>query len=279
MNPLIEAINAKQIPPGRLGIWWIGQAGFAIKSQKLIIYIDPYLSAYAERITQGRENEHIRMNPAPMHPKDVTHADIVLCTHDHADHIDPDGIPAIAQSAPQSHFVAPECARSTLRGFGIKENRIHTLKGDDSLTLKGIRVHAVPAKHEQFDYDQKKGYPYLSYIIAIDGLNLFHSGDTIPYDGQAGKVKKHRIDLAFVPINGRDDFRHRLQFEGNFDCAEAAAFAREINAGLTIPMHYDMFTLNTADVNEFRKTADRWKLNYRIMNHGGMFLFSREAKK
>ena len=277
MNPLIKEINGQLIRPGCLAIWGIGQEGFVIKSQRLIIYIDPYLSTYAERITKGQVNEHIRMNPAPMQPKDVIHADIVLCTHNHADHIDPDGIPLIVQSSPMAHFVVPENARETMRGFGLNENRIHCLKGDDSLTLKGITVHAIPAKHEEFDYDQEKGYPYLSYIIVIDGMNLFHAGDTIPYDGQVEKVKKHRIDLAFVPINGRDDFRHHLQFEGNFNCEEAVEFACGINAGLTVPMHYDMFMLNTADVSEFREIAERQKLNYRIINHGNILLFIQEV--
>ena len=111
--------------------------------------------------------------------------------------------------------------------------------------------------HERFDRDPEKGFPYLSYILKLEGLSLFHAGDTIPYDGQVEQVAAHRIDLAFVPINGRDDFRHSLAFEGNFTCDEAVAFAAAVRAGLTIPMHYDKFTLNTGDVNEFQPAGPR----------------------
>ena len=278
MNTLINEINQTQVKPGTLQIWWIGQEGFVFKSPCRIIYIDPYLSTYAEKITKGKPNEHVRIKLPPMNPEDVNHADIVLCTHDHADHIDPETIPVIAAQSPRAHFIVPECARDTMLGFGIDDGRIHTIRGDDDLHLKGIHVHAIPAKHEEFDKHTQKGYPYLSYIINIDGIAIFHAGDTIPYEGQVERVKKHRIDIAFLPINGRDEFRHSLEFEGNFTCEEAVLFAIDINAGLTIPMHYDMFTLNTADINEFRRIADKHNLSYLIMDYAGSTHFSKETK-
>ena len=278
MNALISEINETQVEPGSLKIWWIGQEGFVFKSRGQIIYIDPYLSSYAETITRGKANEHVRIKPAPMKPEDVDHADIVLCTHDHADHIDPEGIPIIAAQSPSAHFVVPECARETMRGFGIEDERIHTMKGDDELSLKEIQIHAVPAKHEEFDKHPQKGYPYLSYVIKIDGISVFHAGDTIPYTGQVECFKQHKIDLAFLPINGRDELRHELDLEGNFTCEEAIRFALDINTGLTIPMHYDMFAINTADINEFRRMADKQNLRYQIMDHGGSIHFSKEIQ-
>ncbi|MDT8301320.1 MAG: MBL fold metallo-hydrolase, partial [Sedimentisphaerales bacterium] len=261
-----------------LKIWWIGQEGFVFKSVGQIIYIDPYLSSYAEKITKGKPNEHIRIKPAPMKPEDVNHANIMLCTHDHADHIDPEGIPIIAAASTGAQFVVPECARETMRGFGIEDERIHTMKGDDELRLKEINIYAVPAKHEEFDKHPHKGYPYLSYVINIEGITVFHAGDTIPYSGQVERLQKHKIDLAFVPINGRDELRHELDLEGNFTCEEAVRFALDIKAGLTIPMHYDMFVINTADINEFLRTADKHNLRYQIMDHGGSIHFSKEIQ-
>ena len=278
MNPLIKQINEQKVPPKQLHLWWIGQEGFVIKSQNLILYIDPYLSTYAERITKGHPSEHVRMCPPPMAPDEVANADIVLCTHDHADHIDPDGIPLIARSSPQAHFVVPAAARQTMLNFGIDANRIHTLKGADHLILRDIKVYGISAKHERFDYDPQQGCPYLSYIIQIEGQTLLHAGDTIPYAGQVEKVNKHKIDLALIPINGRDDFRHNLKFEGNFTCDEAVDFAGAIRAGLTIPMHYDMFTINTADVNDFRKIAARKNLRYLVMEQAQSIGFPWEDK-
>jgi len=111
MNALISEINKSQVEPGTLQIWWIGQEGFVFKSHGRIIYIDPYLSTYAEKITKGNADEHVRIKPAPMKPEDVDNADIVLCTHDHADHIS--GGEVFADTA---IFVAHEKAKEDILG-------------------------------------------------------------------------------------------------------------------------------------------------------------------
>jgi L-ascorbate 6-phosphate lactonase len=278
VNQLAHEIVAANVAPGTLRIWWIGQEGFVIKSPRQIIYIDPYLSDYAERITRGQPNAHVLITPPPLQPEDVAHADLVLCTHDHADHIDPDAIPVIARCSPHARFIVPRCALDAMLRLGVPRARISTLSGDDCLTLGDVAVHAVPAMHERFDHHPAHGYPYLSYILKLAGLSLFHAGDTIPYDGQVQKVAAHRIDLAFVPINGRDDFRHRLAFEGNFTCAEAVAFAAAVHAGLTIPMHYDKFTLNTGDVTEFSRLAQQHGVPHRVMHAGESFVLSESHK-
>jgi L-ascorbate 6-phosphate lactonase len=273
MNSLVKEMLQEDILPGRILIWWIGQNGFVLKTHKLTLYIDPYLSRYAERITKGKVNEHVRISQPPMEPDEVINADLVLCTHDHVDHIDPEGIPSIAKASPYAQFLIPRCALKTLLAYGVNPDRIHTLSGDDNLLIGGVEVFAIPAKHEQFDRDGFYGYPYLSYLIRIEGLTIFHAGDTIPYDGQIEKVKPFNVDLAFVPINGRDNFRHQMQFEGNFTIDEAVYFAHEIGAGMTIPMHYNMFTLNTANVNDFMKAARKIGLNHLVMDHGGKVIF------
>ncbi len=268
MRDLIAEIDDATVTPGTFRCWWIGQEGYVFKTSRQIIYIDPYLSTYAEDLTRGQANEHVRIHDAPMAPEAVHHADLVLCTHDHADHIDPDSIPAIAMASPQAQFVVPECARHTLLGFGIAPERIHTLRGDDRLTVEGLTIHAIPAKHEQFDEDPEKGFPFLSYVFDVEGHTVLHAGDTIPYPGQTEKMLSHRAALAFLPINGRDAFRKALDFEGNYTCEEAVGVGLSIKAGLTIPMHYDLFTLNTADVRDFERIASHRGLNHYVMQHG-----------
>ena len=277
-NPLAREIRAARVAPGSLRVWWIGQEGFVIKSSRQIVYIDPYLSDYCERVTRGKPNEHVLITKPPLQPSDVDHADVVLCTHDHADHLDPDGIPVIARSSPRARFVVPRSALDTMLRLGVARDRILTLAGNDSLSVGDLEVHAIPAMHETFDRDPEKGFPFLSYVLTLEGKNLFHAGDTIPYEGQAARVAAQRIDVAFLPINGRDDFRHKLSFRGNFTCAEAVALAKAVKAGLTVPMHYDKFKINTGDVNEFSRLARQSGIPYRVMHVGESFLFPEPAK-
>lgn len=159
--------------------------------------------------------------------------------------------------------------------FGIASDRVHTLRGDDAITVGELTVHAIPAKHEGFDEHPTLGFPYLSYVFNLEGHTVLHAGDTIPYPGQAEKVFEHHVDLAFLPINGRDAFRNALDFEGNFTCEEAVGFGLAIRAGLTIPMHYDMFTLNTADVRDFVRIAEHRGLPHYVMAHEEGITFPR----
>jgi L-ascorbate metabolism protein UlaG (beta-lactamase superfamily) len=276
MNKLIKEIDDTSVNIDSLAIWWIGQNGFIIKSTDLTIYIDPYLSNYAERITLGKSNEHVRMTDSPIPPEEVSNADLVICTHDHADHIDPDGIPLIAKASQHANFIIPECARNTLLNFDISKDRIYTLRGNDELTYMGIKIFAIPAKHEEFDEDELYGFPYLSYVINLGKITILHAGDTIPYDRQVDKFKPHKIDIAFLPINGRDKFRNDLNFEGNFNCKEAVDFAKSVYAKLTIPMHYDMFYINTGDVKEFVKIAQEKGLTYRVLQPSELMRFKKE---
>jgi hypothetical protein len=68
MSSLRDEICETCVEPGRIACWWLGQEGFALKTREATVYIDPYLSDYAERVTRGKANEHIRMTPAPMQP-------------------------------------------------------------------------------------------------------------------------------------------------------------------------------------------------------------------
>lgn len=276
MNALAREIRTTVVLPGTLRLWWIGQAGFVVKSSQRIIYIDPYLSNYCERITRGQPHEHVLITPAPLQPDDVDHADWILCTHDHADHLDPEGIPIIMGCSPHARLVVPRCALETTLKLGVPSARIHTLVGDDSLSIDDFQVHSVPAMHERFDRDPEKGFPYLGYVLTLEGFNLLHTGDSIPFDGQAERIGKYCVDVMFVPINGRDDCRHRLGLEGNFTAAEAVELATAVEARLTIPMHYDKFTINSGDVEEFRRLAHDHGLPYRVLRAGESIIIPSE---
>jgi L-ascorbate metabolism protein UlaG (beta-lactamase superfamily) len=55
---------------------------------------------------------------------------------------------------------------------------------------------------------------------------------------------------------------------GNLDCKEAVELGKAIDAGYVIPCHYNMFTFNTADVNNFKKEAGEMDQPVIILQHG-----------
>ena len=85
-------------------------------------------------------------------------------------------------------------------------------------------------------------------------FTVYHSGDTVLYDGLVEKLRPFKIDLTLLPINGRAPER---RVAGNLWGREAAWLAKEIGAKLVVPCHYDMFEFNTATPDEFVAECER----------------------
>ena len=74
-------------------------------------------------------------------------------------------------------------------------------------------------------------------------------------------LKPFNIDVALLPINGNDPARG---VAGNLDVREAAALAKQSMQNVVIPCHYDMFTFNTADPNDFATEAEKISQPYQF---------------
>lgn len=248
-------------------LWWLGQAGFVVKMKDTVVYLDPYLSDYAEKI---KKTDHRRLTAIPLKPGLINNASLVLCTHDHVDHLDPETIPEIARSSPQAFFMGPIATQQKFMELGVPVNRFIGTRVGVPVKFKNMVIHPLAAKHEEFDYDKKWDYPYQGYIITGQGVSIYHAGDTIPCDGLAGALKTFGLDIALVPINGRDEKRHCLGFKGNFTCEEACLLAKAVKPKVLIPMHYDMFGLNTVDIDEFTGALKRIipEQEYKILRCG-----------
>ena len=240
---LTEQISSELVPANMVAVWWLGQASFVIKGGSAVVYIDPYLRVSDRRLT-----------PPPFAPSAVTNADLVILTHDHSDHVDPETLPGLAAASPRAHFVAPRPIANRVADLVGGSHRVVPAAADEPLRFElngtSVEITPVPAKHEEFDQTDL-GYPYLGYTLRLNGACVHHSGDTIPFEGQIERVKAHGVDLALLPINGRDFYRTRAGTIGNFDYREAAEFAVQIGASVVIPMHYAMFRGNTVPPGHF----------------------------
>jgi L-ascorbate metabolism protein UlaG (beta-lactamase superfamily) len=111
----------------------------------------------------------------------------------------------------------------------------------------------VPAAHETVERDDSGRCKYLGYVVSFGPWTLYHSGDTVLYDGMVELLQPLEIDVALLPINGRAPER---RVSGNLNAREAAWLGREIGASLVIPMHYEMFSFNTAPAQELEYAAE-----------------------
>ena len=131
------------------------------------------------------------------------------------------------------------------------------------LALREIGYQCIPAAHYDLERDPDTGgYSCIGYLINFDGFTLYHSGDTILYPGMVETILDTgwHVDVACLPVNGRDARREKLGITGNLNASEALSLARSINARFLIPMHNDLFLVNQEDPQVVGcRIAKKWK--------------------
>lgn len=231
--------------PGQPGLFWLGQAGFWIETGAHRILIDPYLSDSLARKYAGQVNDHKRMTPPPVTVEALPRPDIVLVTHAHTDHMDPDTLGSLAERFPDLPFVVPAAKLDTARERIGSEHLIPMDAGEYLTPQSGLTITALPAAHEARERDDLGRHVFLGYGVAAEGLRIYHSGDSVPFDGLEEAVADFRPDISLLPVNGRDADRLQAGVPGNFHLAEAIHLAR--HTPYLVPHHFDMFAFNTLD--------------------------------
>jgi len=239
----------------RVDIWWLGQAGFLLRSGAKRIVVDPYLSDSLARKYAGSRYPHRRMTPAPIAPVNLTPIDYVLVTHGHTDHMDPETLAPIAASNPACRFVVPAAEAQKAIDRGAPGDRLIAIDADERVALEpDLALIAVAAAHEEFKRDAAGRHFFLGYALCFrDRLTLYHSGDCVPYAGLDRTLARLNIDLALLPINGRDAVRLANGAPGNFTLREALALCDEAGIANMIGHHFGMFAENTVTVADARK--------------------------
>ena len=220
--------------------WWLGQHSFIVKLGSVRLLIDPFLTEMADR------------NVPPLFaPEDAAGIiDLVLCTHDHLDHIDPAAIPGLAAHT-DARFVAPRAHTERMRSLDVPADRLTLLDDEESGTLHGLTIHAIKGAHETFAPTADGFFPFLGYILEGAGKVVYHAGDTLWWDGLQARLAPWTFDVAMVPINGRDAERYANDIMGNMTYQEAVDLLGGLNVTLSVPTHYDMFDFNGEDPDRF----------------------------
>lgn len=251
---LVREIEQDAPPASGAAVWWTGQSGFLIRSTQGLLGVDLYLSEHLTRKYEATNRPHIRMTRSPLRGGDLSTVDLLLASHKHSDHLDPGTAPDLLAASPSAMLVLPEAIRAHAQGLGLDVARLIGTTAGSEVRGAGFRIRAIPSAHEEFDRDSSGRHPYLGFIIEVGGLRMYHSGDTLAYEGLAEALGSERFDVLFLPINGRDPSRG---VAGNMGAAEAVDLAARVRPRFVVPHHYDMFTFNTAPVRDFEEQARR----------------------
>lgn len=228
----------------------LGQSGCRIEYDDTVIYMDPYLSNSVQELDAP---DLERLIPIPFQPGEVTDADWVLITHEHMDHCDPHTLPKLADASPNSHFMGPPPVLKKLREWGIPGQRCYSSDEVWKALSKTIKVLSVPAAHPVAERDEAGRLLTVGYVLEIEGKRIYLAGDTCVTTELIDTLNSLRpIYTAILPVNEHNYFRGRRGIVGNMSVREAFLLADEIGVKTVIPVHWDMFEINSVDVDEIR---------------------------
>ena len=190
-------------------IKWLGHDGFELSTGDIRMVIDPYQKAACEP------------------------ADLILVTHPHFDHCSVDDIEKIRK--PSTVIITEAESAKKLSGD------VRVVKPGERLTLMGIEIEAVPAYNTDKDFHPKTNH-WLGFILTIDGIRVYHAGDTdlIP------EMKGFSVDIALLPVSGT--------YVMTAD--EAIEAAKKITPKVAIPMHYDAIVGTREDALKFKSALE-----------------------
>lgn len=147
---------------------------------------------------------------------EVTGLDLILVTHQHADHVDLQRLPAVLEASPQARLYAEPQAAAVMEQAGIAAEQ--TIAGE-VLTFGPVQVTPVGERHALIN-EALPRIGNLGVVLRTEGeSSLFHPGDA--YDAEPGQ-----IDILALPLNAPWT-----------PSRDTVAFAKRICPRACIPIH------------------------------------------
>lgn len=211
-------------PLGKTWLFWMGQAGFIIKSAEgKLLGIDLYLSECVEPV-EGHVGYH-RLMPQIVDPAELQ-LDVVIATHFHRDHFDIDAMPQLMANGKTQLFCAYDCQDDVDR-LGIDKDRTTFVRPGEGYEVEGFRLNFI-------DSDHGKGAPEeVGIVVVVDGKRIYETGDTSLHLDWADTISAFGpLDVMIAPINGA---------YGNLNEQENVDLTAALKPKLTVPCHFGMF--------------------------------------
>jgi L-ascorbate metabolism protein UlaG (beta-lactamase superfamily) len=266
-DAFLEDVSRAKNNPEQLHLWWLGQSGFLIQWQGHHLLIDPYLSDSLTKKYAGTNKPHVRMTERVIAPERLNFVEVVTSSHNHTDHLDAETLIPLWKANPALNIVVSQANLPfAAERLQVAWERLTPIHADgEAIRIDPFTFHAIPSAHEALEQDEYGNHRFIGFVVQAGNWTIYHSGDCVPYEGLVDRLGRWEIDLALLPINGRDPARG---VAGNFSAKEAAQLGKQIRAGLVIPCHYEMFEFNTVSPEAFEEAAKRIGQPYRLLKCG-----------
>lgn len=232
-----------------LVLTFAGQAGFIIESSGgYRVGVDLYLSDCCYRYFGFK-----RLMPYLYNPLELN-LDLLVSTHVHYDHFDPDSVPLI-MSCNKTKLLCACDVKNEAERLNLDKDRITYIKVGEVFEEDNMKIKAMPCDHGADTPDA------IGLLIECDGKCIYIAGDTCYREDYFTNDELANVDVMIMPINGAF---------GNLNESEAAKAVRTIKPKLAIPCHFWNFAEHGGNPEKFMKEAQ--DINYILMRPGEQIL-------
>lgn len=219
---------------------WLGHSAFEIKNEKFALLIDPFLTGNPKASTKAED----------------LHADFILITHGHGDHV---GDAFNIAKRCGSTIIAPNELAVYAGQKGLKTHPMHIGGGFD---FPFGRVKLTPALHGSAIVEKDGTIVYTGmpcgFLVEIGGVTIYHAGDTALISEMMFLGDFEEVDLALLPIG--DNF--------TMGPRDAAIAVDMIAPKIVVPMHYGTWPPIDSSPEEFADMVDTEEAEVRILQPG-----------
>lgn len=202
---------------GRAELWWLGGAGFALKTAASLVWIDPFFGP------SPSENA-VRMIASPVDPRWIRRADAVFSSHDHEDHCEGRTLLPISKNTP-AKFVGPRSSVAKMRTFGLPEGRTRMVAAGDVVRVASdLTAHVLPC-------DDPHEPHAVSLLFEVGHRNVYFGADGFFTEELREIGSRWAIDVAILNF-GKELY---MSADEVLQCAQA------LRAKTVIPMHWDIW--------------------------------------
>ena len=209
---------------------WLGQAGFRIELDGICCVVDPWASPH-----------ELRLTPPPPWAVVAEGIDWVLVTHEHLDHLDPPVLRLALERSPTARLVLPGAIAPLVEDI-VGSERVVAVQPGDVLDLGGVECRRGSGDPRRDDGRRVRRRQRAGGGAALRRLRARRRVGACTTRGTRSSrtpCERHStrsaIDVALLPINGRDAEREARGIVGNMDAAEAVELAVAIGRRRSFP--------------------------------------------
>jgi len=219
--------NEVNRPVRGLALWWLGNAGFAIRYGRVLMFIDPVIEVKSESEPNISEIGLRLLHELPLRADQVDRVDIVMLTHRHGDHAAPKTL-AVLKGKGCKFYLCPDSCMQVLDKVGADRSKVRKETIGQLVTYGGVSIEPIWAlhggRHGLVDHDPEHG---AGYIVRAGGHSIYHPGDTVLLEGH---YELKNVETLLLPI-----CHHSRTL---IDLVEI------LSPRYVIPMHYGTYEVN-----------------------------------